>query len=520
MNAIQPNPAAIQDVIIVGAGISGISAACHLHKDCPDQRYTILEARQSIGGTWDLFRYPGIRSDSDMHTFGFSFKPWTNAKAISDGPSILAYLQEAVAEYEVEKHIRFGVRVTSAAWSSESSTWTVTTLSERGEVGQVVGRMLYMCSGYYNYEKGYTPDIPGLEDFSGIVVHPQHWPQDLDYSNKRVAVIGSGATAVTLVPSMADTAAHVTMIQRSPGYIVSLPAKDKFANLMRVLLPKRWAYAITRWRNIHFQNYIYKRAIKNPKKMRDYLMKRLRKALRSDIDIDKHFTPSYYPWTQRLCLVPDSDLFNALNSGKASVVTGQIEAIKEDAVQMKDGSSVACDILVTATGLNVQVMGGVEFFLDGERIDFSKHFMYQGMMFSGIPNLVLTFGYTNASWTLRADLNARFVCGLLKEMARRGAEQAVPLLREWEQDMPDRDWLTDFNPGYFQRAMHLMPRQGDHAPWHNTQDYLLDRKLLRNGPQDDGVLRFRGSRESGSDGSGSTTTATTSSGHPSGHTAS
>lgn len=482
----------ILDVIIVGAGISGISAACHLHRDCPDKRYRILEARENIGGTWDLFRYPGIRSDSDMHTFGFDFKPWTNPKALADGPSILDYLKEAVAEYDVEKNIEFGVTVTSAAWDSGSDTWTVQTENGQGESGSFTGRLLFMCSGYYNYDKGYTPDFAGLEKFAGTLVHPQHWPENLDYRNKKVAVIGSGATAVTLVPAMADEVEHITMIQRSPTYVVSLPGRDRFANTLRKLLPDTWAYAITRWRNVRFQNYVYKRSRNNPVKMKDWIIRRVRKALNPEIDVETHFTPSYDPWTQRLCLVPDSDLFHALNSGKAEVRTGQIRQIEEQGVRLDDGSLVECDILVTATGLQLEVLGGVSFFQDGEKIDFHDHFMYQGMMFSDVPNLVQTFGYINASWTLRADLNAKFVCDVLNKMTATGTTRVVPALGEAERDMPRRDWVTDFNPGYFKRALHLFPRQGDHAPWHNTQNYLLDKKLLKNGPVEDGVLQFLG----------------------------
>lgn len=487
------NSSEIQDVVIVGAGISGISAACHLHEQCPDKRYTILEARQSIGGTWDLFRYPGIRSDSDMHTFGFRFKPWTNPKALADGPSILSYLEDAVEEYAVKDRIQFGVRVTSASWDSNEALWTVSTLSSTGEVAQVRGRLLFMCSGYYNYEAGYTPDFPGLDSFQGTLIHPQHWPEDLDYTGKRVAVIGSGATAVTIVPAMAEAVEHITMIQRSPTYIVSMPGKDKIYNFLRTILPDAWAFALVRWRNIRFQNLIYKRSRNKPQKMKEFILSRVRKALNRDIDVDTHFTPSYDPWTQRLCLVPDSDLFHALNSGKAEVRTAEIDRISETGVQLSDGTSVECDILVTATGLQLEVLGGVQFFQDGEEIDFPSHYMYQGMMFSGVPNLIQTFGYINASWTLRADLNSQFVCDVLKRMDATNTTRVIPVLREHEQNMPKHDWVTDFNPGYFKRALHLFPRQGDHAPWHNTQNYLLDKKLLRHGPVDDGVLQFLGS---------------------------
>ncbi len=496
------------DVLIVGAGISGISAACHLQQYCPGKRYRILEARQHIGGTWDLFRYPGIRSDSDMHTFGFQFKPWTNPKALADGPSILAYLQEAVSEYDVERHIQFGVKVIEAAWSSASSSWTVTTRDENGSTATFTTRILFMCSGYYQYEAGYTPELPGLQNFKGSLVHPQHWPENLDYKNKKVAVIGSGATAVTLVPAMADEVERITMIQRSPTYIVSLPGKDRFANLLGKLLPDTWAYGITRWRNVRFQNFIYKRSRKNPEKMKDYILKRVRKALKDEIDIEKHFTPDYDPWTQRLCLVPDSDLFHALNSGKAEVRTAHIKQIEEQGVRLDDGSLVECDILVTATGLQLEVLGGVRFSKDNEEIRFHDHLMYQGMMFSEIPNLIQTFGYINASWTLRADLNSSFVCGLLNKMDASGTTTVVPIIREFEQDMPRHDWVTDFNPGYFQRAFHLLPQQGDHPPWQNTQNYLLDKKLLKHGPVEDGVLQFLGSAADSSDAPTSETSST------------
>jgi monooxygenase len=496
MHSNEPQPV---DVIIVGAGISGISAACHLEQRCPGKRYRILEARENIGGTWDLFRYPGIRSDSDMHTFGFDFKPWTNPKALADGPSILEYLTEAVAEYGIEQHIEFGVKVTAAAWDSSTDTWAVTTENTQGETAQFSGKLLFMCSGYYNYDEGYTPEFTGLDNFSGNLVHPQHWPQDLDYRNKKVAVIGSGATAVTIVPAMANDVEHITMIQRSPTYVVSLPGKDKIANLLRKLIPETWAYAFIRWRNVRFQNYIYKRSRNNPGKMKAWILKRVRKALGSSVDVDKHFTPSYDPWTQRLCLVPDSDLFHALKSGKAEVRTGQIKQIEERGVRLEDGSLVECDILITATGLKLQVLGGARFFIDDQAIDFHDHFMYQGMMFSNVPNLIQTFGYINASWTLRADLNSKFVCDVLNKMDATGSTRVVPVLSESEQNMQGKNWVTDFNPGYFKRAFHLLPKQGDHAPWQNTQNYLLDKKLLKNGPVADGVLQFLGNASSSSD---------------------
>jgi len=479
------------DVVIVGAGISGISAACYLKKQCPEKRYRIIESREQVGGTWDLFRYPGIRSDSDMHTFGFKFKPWTRPKAISDGPSILDYLNETVDEYAVRDNIDFGMRVISARWLSAESVWETVARDSQGQETRYRSRLLFMCSGYYRYSAGYTPEFPGLEEFAGTVVHPQLWPDDLDYSNKRVAVIGSGATAVTLIPAMAEKASHVTMVQRSPTYIVSMPGKDRLANMLNGLLPATWAYAITRWRKIRFQNYFYKQAMEKPAKTRAYILKRLRKALNPEIDVEKHFTPSYDPWTQRLCLVPDSDLLHALNSGKANVITGTIARITSEGIEMQEGEKVKADVLVTATGIQLELLGGVEFFMDDQKLDFSQRFFYQGMMFSGVPNLIQTFGYINASWTLRADLNSEFVCALLKRMDETGTTQCVPVLRDFELEMAGQDWVSNFNPGYFKRGNHLFPKQGYHSPWHNTQDYLLDLKLLAEGPPDDGVLQFQ-----------------------------
>lgn len=476
------------DVLIVGAGISGISAAAHLQQQLPDKRFAILEARSSIGGTWDLFRYPGIRSDSDMHTFGFNFKPWTNAKAIADGPSILEYLEEAVGEFDIGKHIHFDRRVVAASWRNDDNHWQVRTENSAGESEIFTTTLLFMCSGYFRYDAGYTPDIPGLNDFRGQLLHPQHWPQELDYRDKRVVVIGSGATAVTLVPAMAETAQHVTMIQRSPGYVISRPGEDRLANILNRLLPEKLAYKITRWRNIRFQNFIYKRARKHPDKVRQTLLKLARKELGEEFDLDTHFTPSYDPWTQRLCLIPDADLFNALKNGRASVVTGDIDKVTDSSVLMKSGEEVPADILITATGLQLQLLGGAEFDLEGERINFNEHLYYQGMMFSGIPNLLQTFGYINASWTLRADLNSQFVCDLLAEMDKRGVKRCMAIPED--ANMPRKDWLTEFNPGYMQRSMHLFPKQGETSPWANTQDYLLDRKLLAKGPGSDPVLHF------------------------------
>lgn len=480
----------ILDLLIVGAGISGISAACHLQHHCPEKSYTILEARQDIGGTWDLFRYPGIRSDSDMYTFGFEFKPWTKPKVLADGPSIKAYLREAVEEYRVGEHICFGFRVTQARWDDAESLWTITAHDRDGRETVFRTRVLFMCSGYYNYEHGYEAQIPGLDAFEGSVVHPQHWPENLDYAGKRIAVIGSGATAVTLVPAMAGAADRVTMIQRSPTWIVSRPGEDRLARLLNRLLPDKLAYRLIRGFNIRFQNYVYKRSRSKPEKMREQLLQMTRKELGEDYPVEKDFTPRYNPWDQRLCLVPDADLFEAIKSGKARVVTGEIDHVTGQGVRMKSGELVEADVLVTATGLELQLFGGVEFYSGDEKINFADHFTYQGMMVSGVPNLVWTFGYINASWTLRADLNSHFVCQMFQHMDETATTRFVPCLSDAEKTMPAMPWVKDFTPGYIQRGLQQFPMQGDHLPWRNTQDYLLDRKLLKKGLADEGVLQF------------------------------
>ena len=466
------------DVLIVGAGISGISAACHLEQRCQGKRYAVLEGRDNVGGTWDLFRYPGIRSDSDMHTFGFNFKPWTNAKAISDGESIRDYLTEAVEEYGVKEKIRFGHKVEAANWDSARQLWTVSARSSSGESVEIETRVLFMCSGYYDYTAGYTPDYPGLENFGGQLIHPQQWPEDLDYKGKKVAVVGSGATAVTIVPNIVDDAAQVTMIQRSPTYMFSRPAKDAVANFLNAILPSKWAYALTRWKNIYMQNATYKGAREKPEKFKKLLLGAVTKSLGEDYDVATHFTPKYNPWEERLCLIPDDDFLSAVRSGKAEVVTDTIDKGVENGVLMSSGKLVEADILVSATGLNMQFMGGVDFSLDGEALDLSKRFYYQGMMFSGVPNLIQTFGYINASWTLRADLNSAFVCDMLLEMDKRGAATCVPQLRPAEAAMRPLPTIAGFNPGYMQRGIHPFPKQGEHAPWVNTQDQTRTRLEL------------------------------------------
>ncbi len=477
------------DVLIIGAGISGIGAAYHLQEKCPRKSYAILEGRQALGGTWDLFRYPGIRSDSDMHTLGYNFKPWKEAKAIADGPSIKKYLDETAAEHDIAGKIRFGHQVKSAAWSSVDERWTV--IAEHEGAQQVYScRFLQMCSGYYNYAEGYTPEFKGIERFEGKVVHPQHWPEDLDYAGKDVVVIGSGATAMTLVPSMAQTAAQVAMLQRSPTYVVSRPDEDKLANWLRKWLPERWAYGLTRFKNVQLQKYVYNRTRTQPERVKKLLLKRVADALGPDFDVEKHFTPSYNPWDQRLCLIPNADLFKSIRSGKTKVVTETIDQITEDGILLNNGDLLRADIIVTATGLNLQLLGGTRFSIDGQPVDFPATYTYKGMMYSDIPNLIQTFGYVNASWTLRADLTAEYACRVINRMDELGVNTVTPRLRDEDQNMQPRPWIEDFSAGYMVRVMHLFPRQGDRDPWRNTQNYALDKKLIRKAPLEDGALIF------------------------------
>ncbi len=479
------------DIVIVGAGISGIGTAHHLRRKCPNKRFVILEGRHAIGGTWDLFRYPGVRSDSDMHTLGYKFKPWREAKAIADGPSILRYVNEVADEDRVREQIRFGHRVTHASWSSETATWTVT--AEQVETGQSATftcNMLLMCGGYYRYDRGHDPAFEGTERFKGTIAHPQFWPEDLDYSGKRVVVIGSGATAMTVVPAMAQKAASVVMLQRSPTYVVSWPSQDKIANRLRRFLPEKLAYAITRRKNVRNDQNFYRRTRVEPEKVKAELIGGVRAELGADFDVETHFTPSYNPWDQRLCLVPDSDLFEAIRSGKASVVTDTIEHFTEKGLKLGSGKELEADIIVTATGLELAVMAGVSLEVDGAAVNLPDTWTYKGMMYSGVPNLVQTFGYINASWTLRADLTAEYTCRLIARMDELGMRKCVPVLRDSDSDMPVRPWIDDFPAGYIQRSMHLLPRQGDRDPWRHTQSFDEDIRLVRESPVDDDVLRF------------------------------
>ncbi len=476
------------DVLVVGAGISGIGAGYHLQTLCPGRTYAIFEGRAALGGTWDLFRYPGIRSDSDMFTLGYGFKPWTQAKAIADGPAILDYLEETSRQYGIERHIRYRHRVTGAAWRSEESRWTVD--YQRGPEGiaeRVTCNFLFMCTGYYNYAQGYRPHFPDEERFAGPVVEPQFWPEDLGYAGKRVVVIGSGATAVTLVPAMAETAGHVTMLQRSPTYVVSRPGEDAFANALRKWLPAKLAYAIVRWRNVLFQMHIYNVARKKPAATKKAIIDMARAALGPDYDVDTHFTPSYDPWTQRLCLVPDSDLFEALKTGRAEVVTDHIERFTPGGIELRSGKVLEADIVVAATGLDMQVLSGAAFTVDGERVDFSRAFNYKGMMYSGVPNLASVFGYINASWTLKADLIAKHVCRILRYMDRKGFTEVRPV--NDDPDMAPAPWF-DFSSGYIQRALERFPKMGPTTPWRAHQNYVKDLLYLRSGTVNDGVLRF------------------------------
>jgi cation diffusion facilitator CzcD-associated flavoprotein CzcO len=472
------------DVVVVGAGISGIGAGYFLQRDCPDRSYVILEGRERIGGTWDLFRYPGIRSDSDMYTLGYSFRPWTQAKAIADGPSILRYLDETARDHGIDRHIRHQHRVTGASWSTEDARWTVSV--ERGPDKEPVAftcNFLFMCSGYYNYAAGYLPEFAGRDRFKGDIVHPQHWPQDLDYAGKRVVVIGSGATAVTLVPEMAKTAAHVTMLQRSPTYIVARPSEDGIANWLRAKLPGKLAYRLTRLKNISLGQFFYRLARRKPEKTKERLIQMVRDELGEDYDVATHFTPRYNPWDQRICLVPDADLFASIREGRASVVTDQIETFEEEGIRLKSGDLLPAEVIVTATGLDMQLMSGIPFTVDGVRVDPAKSLGYKAIMYSDIPNLASSFGYTNASWTLKSDLTAAYVARLLNTMKKRGMRQATPRIAGDVEPEP----FLDFTSGYVQRGMDKFPKQGNRKPWRVHQNYALDLVALRWGGIDEGM---------------------------------
>ncbi len=517
------------DVLIIGAGLSGVGAAARLRMDLPEKTFAILEGREAMGGTWDLFRYPGVRSDSDMYTLGYRFRPWKEQKAIADGPAILNYIRETAREYELDKEIRYGHKVKRAEWSSEDASWRVevTVLSDdspprRGDaesetrVSQSVPvaeedltqsrkdakeekdgnneietieftcSFLYLCTGYYDYEKGYTPEWPGFEDYEGTVVHPQKWPEGLDYTGKRVVVIGSGATAVTLVPAMAETAEHVTMLQRSPTYVVSMPAEDKIANGLRAVLPAKAAYAVTRWKNVLRQMIFYQIAKKRPSWMKRLIAKGVETELGPEA-AEQHFKPTYNPWDQRLCLVPDADLFKSIREGKASIITSQIDSFTAGGIRLANGEELEADIIVTATGLVLKIMAGLELVVDGATVDLSKVMAYKGMMYSDVPNLAQAFGYTNASWTLKCDLTAEYVCRLLKYMDRNGYTACVP--RNSDPSVVPEP-VIDFNSSYVLRALHELPSQGSKMPWRLHQNYAKDLSMLRFGRVNDGTMEF------------------------------
>lgn len=497
------------DVLIVGAGLSGIGAGAHLRMNCPDKTFAILEGRESMGGTWDLFRYPGVRSDSDMFTLGYRFKPWSDPKAIADAPAILKYIRETSKEFNLDKEIRYGHRVRRAEWSAEEARWRVevecsecplqrASVSAEDDSGPTESRLkaglktvdftcsfLYLCTGYYRYESGYTPEWPGFENYKRTVVHPQKWPEDLDYTDKKVLVIGSGATAVTLVPAMAEKAKHVTMLQRSPTYVVSMPSEDRIANAFRSILPAKAAYAATRWKNVLRQMFFYELSKKRPSIMKRMIEKGVRTELGEEYL--EHFRPKYNPWDQRLCLVPDSDLFTSIRDGKASVATGTIETFTETGVRLENGVEIDADIVITATGLVLKIMDGLTLVIDGATVDFSKKIAYKGMMYNDVPNLAQAFGYTNASWTLKCDLTSEYVCRLINYMDENGFASCTPRLND---PNVDREPALDFNSGYVLRALDELPSQGSKMPWRLHQNYAKDLRMIRFGKLEDGTMEF------------------------------
>jgi monooxygenase len=506
------------DVLIVGAGLSGIGAAHHLQRAFPSRNYVILESRDASGGTWDLFRYPGVRSDSDMQTLGYRFRPWTGAKALADGPSILRYVRDTASEAGIDDHIRYGYRVTRASWSSADTRWTVEATrtpppekdgeathpnggqsdpdgseSDGTETVTFTCDFLLMCTGYYRYDHGYQAELPGIGDFQGRIVHPQFWPEDLDYAGKRVAVVGSGATAVTLVPALAETAAHVTMVQRSPTYIISLPTEDPIDARLRRLIGTRRAYILTRWKNVAVSTLIYQLSQRKPAMMRGWIRGMTVKQLPAGYDVDTHFKPKYGPWDQRLCLVPDGDLFQSIRHGRASIATGTIDRFTEHGIRLESGQEIAADIVVTATGLQLLALGGVQLTVDGRDVNLPDTMAYKGLMLSGVPNFALTIGYTNASWTLKADLTSEYVVRLLRYMDRHGYDVAVPV--QDDSRVTERP-LLDFAAGYILRSMHEFPKSGSRPPWRLGMSYVNDLFMLRHGRINDGVIHFsrRGAR--------------------------
>jgi monooxygenase len=471
------------DALIVGAGISGIDAAYHLQTSCPGTSYAIVEARDTLGGTWDLFRYPGIRSDSDMYTLGFPFRPWQDGKAIADGDTILAYIRETAEAYGIDRHIRYRHKVVGASW--RDGKWHVE-VSANGSPTVLTCRFLFLCAGYYDYDEGYTPELPGRERFRGLIIHPQHWPTDLDYRGKRVVVIGSGATAVTLVPAMAKDAAHVTMLQRSPTYVMSRPARDPIADWLRDHVSAERAYSLTRWKNVLLGALFYAYCKRFPAHAKKLLVGGVRQMV-PDVDVAKHFTPRYNPWEQRLCLVPDQDLFAALREGTVSVVTDEIDSFTETGIALKSGAHLDADIIVTATGLKLRSFGGFKFEVDGKAVELPKQMVYKGMMLSDVPNLAFAIGYTNASWTLKCDLTSRYVCRLINHMTKHGYTECRPRRDPSVGEVP----LLDFSSGYVQRSIKDLPRQGDSVPWKLYQNYALDLFLVERAKLADGVMEFR-----------------------------
>ena len=477
------------DVLIVGAGLSGIGSARHLQHACPDRTFALLEAREALGGTWDLFRYPGIRSDSDMYTLGYAFKPWLERKSLADGASILNYLREAATETGVDQHIRYQRKVRSASWSSATALWTVQVeCTDTGQMIEMRCNFLLMCSGYYDFDKGYTPDFPGTDEFAGRLVHAQHWPQEMDYRGRKVVVVGSGATAVTLVPELAKEAAHTTMLQRSPGYIASIPEEDPTAVWLEKFLPAAWVFRLIRWKRVLFQIYVYNLSRKRPRLVKKFLLDKVREALGEDYDVKTHFTPSYNPWDQRLCAVPEGDMFAAIREQRAEVVTDHIACFTKNGIRLQSGRELEADIVVLATGLNLKFLGDIQLSVDGTVLKPAELFVYRGMMFGNVPNLAQVFGYTNASWTLKSDLTADFVCRLLNDMKKNGTRMVVPRLEHGD---VEEEPMLGLNSGYVLRSVGKFPKQGTRVPWRLYQNYILDFIQLRLRPIRDKVLEFR-----------------------------